>query len=701
MSDDGAHAGRAAGVAGTGRWPVPLAPVLRMVDRLRTSARLVVLIAVLLVPGLVGTLSYAGVIGGQIGFADQERSGVAVLRPALSALAVTVAGGTADLAGLSRAAKSHPDLALDKQVAAVTAAPPAATTATGRAALAATLVDLISAIGNNSNLILDPDLDSFYVMDTGVVQLPKALLAAAQAGAPTSAPGAELVAEQAVHAGELSGAAAAIASDLGTAKNHTAMAGLAARLASGDAAGTAAKSAAGDLSATLANPGPADLAAVGAAATAAVTPVCAALDDLLAARVAALSQHRLLTLLVTLISLVVAVWFGAGVWWRNRHDVGLALGAVTALTDGDLAERPLPGGRDELGDIGRALGVARQQLAATNADLREAQEHRERQMRDSFANQRRAERQMRTRAQEIVDSTATTVAGELREVMTQVGAVRSAAGTIDSRVAQADAVTVSVIDQAQEAERVLAALDGSLRQVAGMAQLIARVADQTKLLALNATIEAARAGEAGRGFTVVANEVKDLALTTSKSTEEITATITSLEADAAAMSAAITRMTEGIRGIDEATATLRTVATDQHSLVENLDRCVENAISRVHSMAALTDQLERREHARIPDSHDAVVEVRGRTHEVRLADISTGGAQCVAADGVLVEVNDRATVRVELGEQGLLAVPATVVFAQRQGGLTRFGLRFEGVASSDRMRLEAYVANLIGPEDPR
>ncbi|HVN10478.1 MAG TPA: methyl-accepting chemotaxis protein, partial [Kineosporiaceae bacterium] len=438
--------------------------------------------------------------------------------------------------------------------------------------------------------------------------------------------------DQAVQAAAAGGAASAIRGDIAAVATHNALPVLASRTAPAATLAAAADALAEQLDPTPGRPAAADPRGLADVALAAVGPDADLLDAMLAARAGRLSAERTVTIAVTAAALLLGVWIAAGVLWRTRHDVRLALRAVTALVHGSHEEHAVPDGPDELGDIGRAIVEGRGRLARHAAEVERARDEQEEEARRGAAAQRLAEQQVRARAQGVVDETAAVVAGGLRAVVGQVEAVRGAAGTIAERVTTADAVTKTVVEQAAQADRVVGELGRSLQRVASMAQLIAGVADQTKLLALNATIEAARAGEAGRGFSVVADEVKNLAMTTARSTDEIASTIASLERDAEAMSATITSMTGGIKDLDEATAVLAEVADEQHRLVEDLDRCVTGAIARVEDMGSLTERLERRRSQRVSADGPAWIRLRGRTYEARLRDVSEGGLRCVGAE---------------------------------------------------------------------
>ena len=112
---------------------------------------------------------------------------------------------------------------------------------------------------------------------------------------------------------------------------------------------------------------------------------------------------------------------------------------------------------------------------------------------------------------DIVENTSTSMTDNL-------GSVRKLSNNINEITSKSSVVTASVD-----------ALSVSAVQIGGIVKLIKEVADQTNLLALNAAIEAARAGEQGRGFAVVADEVRKLAERTTKATTEISSLVDSIQ----------------------------------------------------------------------------------------------------------------------------------------------------------------------------
>jgi methyl-accepting chemotaxis protein len=139
--------------------------------------------------------------------------------------------------------------------------------------------------------------------------------------------------------------------------------------------------------------------------------------------------------------------------------------------------------------------------------------------------------------------------------------------------AQTMVAMVGEINQIAAAIRNAADSAGQLRrdseQISNITAAIKNVADQTNLLALNAAIEAARAGEQGRGFAVVADEVRKLAEQASRSAEEIATTIGSVQGGVSEMTArmdvSVSRVENGIRMAEAAGALIATIkqGTDQ------------------------------------------------------------------------------------------------------------------------------------------
>ncbi|WP_085905617.1 methyl-accepting chemotaxis protein [Kiloniella majae] len=181
--------------------------------------------------------------------------------------------------------------------------------------------------------------------------------------------------------------------------------------------------------------------------------------------------------------------------------------------------------------------------------------------------------QSATRATENVQTVAT-ASEELSASIKEIG----------RQVEQSTAVTQEAVQQADSTRGIMSELAESTTKIGEVVGLITDIAEQTNLLALNATIEAARAGEAGKGFAVVASEVKNLSNQTSKATDEIALQINGVQAASMQAAEAITNITTTIQRVHEIASAIAAAVQEQAAATSEIARSVEETAGIAQSM---------------------------------------------------------------------------------------------------------------------
>src|SRR6195952_5495572 len=178
---------------------------------------------------------------------------------------------------------------------------------------------------------------------------------------------------------------------------------------------------------------------------------------------------------------------------------------------------------------------------------------------------------------------AATVSAASESSSNNVGTVAAAAeelsssvGEISRQVARSSGIASKAVGDAEKTNATVGALSTGAEKIGEVVKLIHSIAAQTNLLALNATIEAARAGESGRGFVVVASEVKALANQSAKATEEISAQVAAMQASTTDAVASIGGITETIAQMSEITVSLSTAIDQQGDATREIARNIQS-----------------------------------------------------------------------------------------------------------------------------
>jgi twitching motility protein PilJ len=154
----------------------------------------------------------------------------------------------------------------------------------------------------------------------------------------------------------------------------------------------------------------------------------------------------------------------------------------------------------------------------------------------------------------------------------------------------------AIRDQIQETSKRIKRLGESSQEIGEITELISDITEQTNVLALNAAIQAASAGEAGRGFSVVAEEVQRLAERSGDATRQIAALVKAIQTDTqdavAAMEKSTQGVVEGARLSDNAGTALTEIDQVSRRLAELIEQIAQAAAHEASSASSVADNIQ-------------------------------------------------------------------------------------------------------------